>query len=71
MSDLLLPYLVFKTNQLVSILFTSATNLSNAFFKKYRYLLHCLACLNQQEHTIIFILIFLHDHQLEVQDLYH
>ena len=40
-------YLVFKTNPLVSILFTLATNLSY-------FLLHHLVYLNQQEQVLIF-----------------
>ena len=53
-SDLSVSYLVFKTNALVSILFTLATNLSYTVFLTTSFLLHHLVYLNQQEQALIY-----------------
>ena len=52
-SDLSASYLIFKTNPLVSILFTFATNLSYTVFLTTYFLLHHLVYLNQQEQVLI------------------
>ena len=52
-SVLSVPYLVFKTNPLASILFTFSTNLPYAvFFLQDRFLLHYLVSLNQQKQVL-------------------
>ena len=53
-SDLSVSYLVFKTNPLVSILFTLATNLLYTSFLTTSFLQHHLVYLNLQEQTLIY-----------------
>ena len=45
-SDLSVSYVVFKTNPVVSMLFTLVTNLSYTVFLTHHFLLHYLASLN-------------------------
>ena len=53
-SDLSVSYLNFKTNALVLILFTLATNLLYTVFLQHHFLLHHLVYLNQQEQALIY-----------------
>ena len=52
--DLSESYLIFKTNPLVSILFTFETNLSYTVFLTTLLFTTFLAYLNQQEQSLIF-----------------